>query len=62
MSQPNQICVGIDVAKGTLDVCIGAGNTSFTVVNGTDGFEQIINALKDVDWPHESPDSWYHLS
>ena len=48
MSQPNQICVGIDVAKGTLDICAGAGNTSFTVVNGTDGFEQIINALKDA--------------
>ena len=21
-----------------------------------------IDAIKEIDWPHESPDSWYHLS
>ena len=48
MSQPNQICVGIDVAKGSLDICVGTGKASFTVINGTDGFEQIIKALESV--------------
>jgi transposase len=28
MSQPNQICVGIDVAKGSLDICVGTGKAS----------------------------------
>lgn len=46
MSQPNQSCVGIDVAKGSLDICVGTGNASFTVINGTNGFEKIINTLK----------------
>ncbi|WP_242480147.1 IS110 family transposase, partial [Klebsiella pneumoniae] len=28
--------------------CVGTGKASFTVINGTDGFEQIIKALESV--------------
>jgi transposase len=44
----NQICVGIDVAKGSSIFAWEPAKLLYTVINGTDGFEQIIKALKSV--------------
>ena len=39
MSQPNQLCVGIDVSKTTLDIATANNEFSqFTSCNDTDGF------------------------
>lgn len=47
MSQPNQQCIGIDVAKLSLDI---AGTTEFSPLsasNDEDGFMSILNVLKE---------------
>ncbi|SRA15454.1 transposase [Escherichia coli] len=39
MSQPNQLCVGIDVSKTTLDIATANNEfAQFTSCNDTDGF------------------------
>lgn len=45
MSQPNSLCVGIDVSKASLDVFAGE-DCIFSVCNDTDGFDAIQAALK----------------
>lgn len=46
MSQPNPLCVGIDVSKATLDIAAGSDIEQFTVSNSSDGFDAIIAGLK----------------
>ncbi|SAV43512.1 transposase-like protein [Klebsiella quasipneumoniae] len=38
MSQPNPLCVGIDVSKATLDIAASSDVAQFTVSNDSDGF------------------------
>lgn len=45
MSQPNPLCVGIDVSKATLDIAASCDIAQFTVSNDSDGFEAIIVEL-----------------
>lgn len=45
MSQPNSLCVGIDVSKASLDVFAGE-DCIFSESNDTDGFDAIQAALK----------------
>ncbi len=45
MSQPNPLCVGIDVSKATLDIAASSDIAQFTVSNDSDGFEAIIVEL-----------------
>lgn len=46
MSLPNQICVGIDVSKATLDIAGTSDISHFTIENTADGFDVIISELK----------------
>ncbi|MDC9594951.1 IS110 family transposase [Xenorhabdus sp. IM139775] len=46
MSQPNPLCVGIDVSKATLDIAASSDIAQFTVGNDSDGFDTIIAELK----------------
>lgn len=46
MSQPNALCVGIDVSKATLDIAVNADIAQFTVSNDPDGFDAIIDELR----------------
>lgn len=46
MSQPNQLCVGIDVSKATLDIAASSDIAQFTVSNDSDGFDTILDALR----------------
>lgn len=46
MSQPNPLCVGIDVSKATLDVAVNSSIVQFSVSNDADGFDAIIAELK----------------
>lgn len=45
MSQPNPLCVGIDVSKATLDIAANCDVTQCTVSNDSDGFDAIIAEL-----------------
>ncbi len=44
MSQPNPLCVGIDVSKVTLDIAASHEITQFTVSNDYKGFDNSIIA------------------
>lgn len=46
MSQPNSLCVGIDVSKATLDIAASSDIAQVTVSNDSDGFDSIILELK----------------
>lgn len=46
MSQPNPLCVGIDVSKATLDIAASSYIEQFTVGNDSDGFDAIITELR----------------
>lgn len=46
MSQPNQLCVGIDVSKATLDIAANSTIEQFSVGNDGDGFDTIIAELR----------------
>ncbi|WP_339053800.1 IS110 family transposase [Arsenophonus endosymbiont of Crataerina pallida] len=46
MSQPNPLCVGIDVSKATLDIAASCDIAQFTVSNDSDGFDAIIAELR----------------
>lgn len=46
MSQPNQLCVGIDVSKASLDIAVSSEIDQFSANNDIDGFEAIASALK----------------
>ena len=46
MSQPNPLCVGIDVSKATLDIAASSDIAQFTVSNDSDGFDAIITGLR----------------
>lgn len=46
MSQPNPLCVGIDVSKASLDIAANGDFTQFTVSNDSDGFDIITSELK----------------
>lgn len=46
MSQPNPLCLGIDVSKATLDIAASSDIAQFTVGNDSDGFDAIIAGLK----------------
>lgn len=46
MSQPNPLCVGIDVSKASLDIVATSEIELLTVSNDTDGFDAIIAELK----------------
>ncbi len=45
MSQPNPLCVGIDVSKASLDIVATSEIELLTVSNDTDGFDAIIAEL-----------------
>jgi transposase len=45
MESTSHACVGIDVAKDSLDVCLLATDTCFTITNDSDGFRQLIGQL-----------------
>lgn len=45
MSQPNQLCVSIDVSKATLDIAASSDIAQFTVSNDSDGFDAILDGL-----------------
>ncbi len=47
MSQPNQHCIGIDVAKLSLDIAGTAEFSPFSSSNDEDGFMAILKALKE---------------
>ncbi|HAV9203730.1 TPA: IS110 family transposase, partial [Escherichia coli] len=47
MRLPNPLCVGIDVSKATLDIAATAEIEQFTTSNDSDGFDEIINKLKE---------------
>jgi transposase len=46
MSQPNPLCVGVDVSKATLDIAASSDIAQFTVSNDSDGFDAIIAVLR----------------
>lgn len=46
MSQPNSLCVGIDVSKATLDIAVSCDIAQFTVSNDSEGFDAIIDKLR----------------
>lgn len=46
MSQPNPLCVGIDVSKATLDIAANSVIEQFSVGNDTEGFDAIIAVLR----------------
>ena len=45
MDSTSHACVGIDVAKDSLDVCLLPTEHHFTVTNDGDGFTQLVNEL-----------------
>ncbi len=47
MSQPNQYCIGIDIAKLSLDIAGTEEFTPFSTRNDEDGFMAILKALKE---------------
>lgn len=47
MSQPNPLCVGIDVSKVTLDIAASCEIKQFTVSNDSNGFDNIITELRN---------------
>lgn len=49
MSQPNPLCVGIDVSKATLDIAASSAIEQFSVANDADGFDSIIAELHKRD-------------
>jgi transposase len=49
MSQPDLHCIGIDVAKATLDVASTEEIIPFTVSNDTAGFEVITNIISGLN-------------
>ncbi|EBH2659022.1 IS110 family transposase [Salmonella enterica subsp. enterica serovar Uzaramo] len=49
MSQPNPLCVGIDVSKATLDIAASNAIEQFSVANDADGFDSIIAELRQHD-------------
>lgn len=46
MSQPNPLCVGINVSKVTLDIAFNSDIAQFTVSNDYGGFDTIIAELR----------------
>lgn len=48
MSQPNQHCIGIDIAKLSLDIAGTGEFSSFTASNDEDGFTAILKVLKEA--------------
>ncbi|PHM73652.1 IS110 family transposase [Xenorhabdus cabanillasii] len=46
MSQPNPLCVGIDVSKASLDIAVNRSVESFTASNDINGFDTIVSVLK----------------
>ncbi len=46
MSQPNPLCIGIDVSKASLDIAVSTGVEVFTASNDSDGFDAIVSILK----------------
>ena len=46
MSQPNPLCVGIDVSKATLDIAASSDVAQFTVSNDSDSFNAISTGLR----------------
>ncbi|MDC9589458.1 IS110 family transposase [Xenorhabdus sp. XENO-10] len=46
MSQPNPLCVGIDVSKASLDIAVSAGVEAFTTSNDSEGVDAIVSILK----------------
>lgn len=46
MSQPNPICVGIDISKSSLDISLGDDIPAFSTGNDDIGFSEIISQLK----------------
>ncbi|HIA1616335.1 TPA: IS110 family transposase, partial [Salmonella enterica] len=46
MSQPNPLCVGVDISKATLDIAANSDIAQFTVSNDSDGFDAIIAELR----------------
>jgi transposase len=48
MESTSHACVGIDVAKHSLDVCLLATERHFTVGNDDDGFRQLIDELPEA--------------
>lgn len=45
MDSTSHACVGIDVAKGSLDVCLLPTERQFTVTNDPDGFGRLVDQL-----------------
>ncbi|CCW29971.1 transposase [Xenorhabdus nematophila F1] len=46
MSQPNPLCMGIDVSKASLDIAVNRSVESFTASNDINGFDTIVSVLK----------------
>ncbi|WP_237388478.1 IS110 family transposase [Xenorhabdus sp. Sc-CR9] len=46
MSQPNPLCVGIDVSKASLDIAVSTDVEAFTASNDPDGFDVIVSVMK----------------
>lgn len=44
-----QCCIGIDVAKDTVEVAIGNTDSSFTVKNEPSGFDELLARLREVN-------------
>lgn len=42
MSQPNPLCVGIDIFEATLDIAASGDIVQFTVSNNSDGFKALL--------------------
>lgn len=49
MRLPNPLCVGIDVSKATLDIAATAEIEQFTTSNDSDGFDEIVNKLRECE-------------
>ncbi|VTO24577.1 transposase-like protein [Klebsiella variicola] len=47
MSQPNQHCIGIDVAKLSLNIAGTKEFSPFSASNDEDGFMSILNVLEE---------------
>ena len=47
MSQPNQHCIGIDIAKLSLDIAGTEDFSPFSASNDEDGFIAILKELKE---------------
>ncbi|EDS1445367.1 hypothetical protein J7W50_004290 [Salmonella enterica] len=51
MSQPNPLCVGIDVSEATLGITATNEVVQFTFRNDTDGFDSNVAELKNIMSP-----------